>query len=526
MTSLIDTEQDTFFPLLHAMLRATPSTEQDDARANLVMKWASYNTGPIANALDDDEVKLFSHVMDHWVEYNAAPDRQTLEDMVRTDSFPETQVTLLQNYDRYLPHLNPTDATAVMNVLKTRQDSWTRLKLRFVLQQASMILEPGLAADSYKELPRKGVKDTCNFLLQEIHSPTFNPESANSGGSMLDLADGVKAQYQKNEDARLSGKLTIKTGISLIDDVIGGYDRKTLNLILGTVGQRKSALARNIAYNAAIAGFRTLFLPLEFTVDEEIQIFAMMHAHSRADFVETESITINNFRNGTLAPEEKEFLPLHLVPSLKFRLGTNLVIRGARDRTWANIRGIIQAEDANKPLDLVVIDHLGLLDMSAQRDPVRAMNQAVKELKDMALYHDDGRGLVFVSPVHGNRKGYELAKLRDGYWEATDIYQYSDMEKSADTVMYCFMPEELKAENMMKIGFCKTRRHGTTVPQFVDVDPLVSLIGGSDQTKQRLAKETEDAGWSGAARRGPVSTLKDPTVYHEGSSQRGSNKPN
>jgi hypothetical protein len=219
-----------------------------------------------------------------------------------------------------------------------------------------------------------------------------------------------------------------------------------------------------------------------------------------------------------LSDEEKEFLPRWLVPGLKLCLGTDLVLREVRNQTWANVRDIIEIEDADQPLDLVVIDHIMLLDMSAERDPVRAMNQVVRELKNMALYHDDGRGLVIVSPVHGNRAGYERACLHEGAWEATDIYQYSDMEKSADTVMYCFQPDELRMENKVKLGFCKSRRHGTTPPQSVDIDPLVGMIGGSDQTKQRLAKEAEDTGWSGSARRGPLSTIKDPTVYRKGAS--------
>jgi hypothetical protein len=97
----------------------------------------------------------------------------------------------------------------------------------------------------------------------------------------------------------------------------------------------------------------------------------------------------------------------------------------------------------------------------------------------MCMHFNDDRGIVVVSPVQCNRKGYALAKANGGVWEATDIWMYGEMEKSADNILYTYMPDDLKRANQMKLGFAKTRRHGPIAPQVVDVDPKVSLVGGS-----------------------------------------------
>jgi hypothetical protein len=504
MSEMIDTELDTFFPLLHAMVRPTPATDEDNTRTREVVQWAAGHRSGISAVLDRDERKLVEHAVVHWSLYKEAPSRRTLEELIRQDDLPEAQLALLGDYDKWQPQLEATDAIEMENLFRARILSWTRLKFLFVTQQARIIAETGQASGNFKDPMRKGVPDAIKYLLGELHSGDFNPGAALTGGPMRKLADQVVPLYGENAAAANSNKHIIPTGIKVVDELIGGYDRKTLNLILGTIGQRKSAVARTIAYHAADKGFRTLFICLEWPYEEEIQIFSMMHSHALT-FEGTESLSIKRFRNGTLLPKEVEFLSGCLVPSIKEDIGTNLVIRGIEDRTWANVRSVIEAENANAPLDMVVIDYITLLEVGAVRDPTYATNQLIREIKHMALYSNEGRGLVFVSPVQGNRKGYETAFANDGAWQATDISMYSEFEKSADTVMFCFMPPELSLLNQMKIGFCKARRFGIVAPRLVDVDPNVALVGGSPQTKEREALEANQA------RR---STLKDPTMYY------------
>jgi hypothetical protein len=491
---MMDSEQDTFFPLLHAMIRAVPASEQETLRARAVMKWAGDHGPTILSCLDEDEIKVIGHAMEHWREHHEAPSRKTLEGLVRKDDLPEAQLGLLENYDVGVPFLTKITGTTIEAadmgaLLNGRMESWTRQKARFMLRQAKIILETGQASGNYRDPMRKGFKDMRDFLLQELLLGTFAAKGT-AGGAMKELAPQVASIYRDNEQAKQSGRHKIFTGIPVIDNEIGGFDRKTVNLLLGRTGHRKSAVARTIAYYAALNGFRTLFIPLEWPYEEEIAIFAMMHAHNLR-FEGSEAFSIKRYRDAELNAEEKELLETELVPSLIGQLGTDLVIRSMGFNSWPNIRAMIEAENADQPLDLVVIDHVMLYELGKGIDKTFEMHQIVREMKQMSMHFNDGQGLVFVSPVHGNRKGYETAKAT-GVWEATDIYLYSEMEKSADTIVSCYMDDDLKTTNKMKMGFSKSRRSGAVEPRLIEVDSKCGLVGGSPVTRMRRAKEESE----------------------------------
>jgi hypothetical protein len=479
MSEMLDTSPETYFPLLHAMLRATPATKEENDRAREVVKWAAGHRSRISKMLDEDEINLFEHIVRHWTEHKEAPNHRTLEELVRQDIMFEPQLGILGDYAKtWQPQLHVTDVVEFRNLLKMRFDAWTKLMFLFVTQEARIIATSGQLSGNYKDPPRRGVPDACRYLIKELFSDVFQPGGQDTGGSMLELADDLMEHYQDIEDAREAGNLKIPSGIQLIDDLMGGgFERKTLNLILGTAGHRKTAVARTAAYWAALAGFRVLFIPLEWPWQEELAIFSMMHGHNY-QFQGAEELSIRRFRDGLLNKDEEEAIVNFLVPALKQELGTNLVIRSVEDKTWQNIRQLIEAENANGPLDLIVIDYITMFELGKGFDKNYEMHQAVRELKQLALHINDDRGAAILSPVQGSRNGYNEAVAADGTWQKTGIWQYGEMEKSADNILYTFMPDEQIA-NKIKLGFCKTRRHGTPPPLLVEVDPQVGIVGGS-----------------------------------------------
>lgn len=492
LEKLIDNRLETWYPLMHAMLRPKTSTleqaEQERLRSQGMYDWIVLHTAAMAKVLDEPEKELFGHVLDHLRDYKELPSRATLEEMVRRNSkFPEAQLDRLALYDEHISFQRSTDAVEMETIFKIRKTAWMQLKFMHATQVARFIAITGVESDDRRGPLRKGVPDAVNFLLEELHSGVFSMEAPVTGGSMEVLADKVVTQYDTNKAEAQANTLTIRTGIPLIDDEMHGYNRKTLNLILGTQGQRKSAVARTIAYYAATFGYRVLFIPMEWPVEEEIGIFAMMHAHNVDHFTGTGAMSIAKYNYARLEASEETFMAEELVGNLKTALGDKLVLRGVPDRSWPAMRAMIEAEDAHAPLDLVVIDYIGLIDCSQARDTTFQMNQYVREIKHMCMHHDGGRGLTVLAPVQGNRKGYDDAIKNGGMWEPSGIYQYSELEKSADTIMFTVQPEEMKVLNTMKIGFCKTRRHGVFQPQVVKVDPKVGLVGGSKQ------KTEEDA---------------------------------
>lgn len=471
------------------MIRDTQAEDQEreDMRAQDIMRWGAVMVAALALVVDEDENRLINLVFDHWLKYHQGPSRQTLEDMVRAQDLPENLLSLLNDYDKYQSQMPASiDATEIENVYKTRHESWNRQRLVHHLYQSKVIAEVGMPGNRWNEPVRKGVKDARQYLLAELSAGGWVPGDKPQGGDMFLAAENLLPMYREMAEANRDNRLTIRTFIPLIDDAMGGLERRTLNLVMGHTGHRKSAVCRTMAYYAALAGFRVLFIPLEWPYDEEWRIFSVMHANLFVPVLPgLQNLSLERFQKSQLTQEELEQIERLLLPTLCKLLGPDLVIRSSDDHTWPAIRQLIEQENRKQELDMVVIDYLGMLDLGDARDKVHLMHQHIREIKQMTIRFNNGRGLVVVSPVQCNRKGYETACANGGVWESTDIYLYSEMEKSADNILYTYMPDHLKVDNQLMIGFCKTRRHGVIAPLTVTVDPRAGLVGGSPVAKAR-----------------------------------------
>ena len=82
-----------------------------------------------------------------------------------------------------------------------------------------------------------------------------------------------------------------------------------------------------------------------------------------------------------------------------------------------------------------------------------------KDAKQTALQFGEGRGVVFLTPIQGNRKGYEEAKDTGGIWDMTGVNQFSEFDKTADLILSTYIDKDL-SEGRMIISSVKIRRAG------------------------------------------------------------------
>ena len=66
--------------------------------------------------------------------------------------------------------------------------------------------------------------------------------------------------------------------------------------------------------------------------------------------------------------------------------------------------------------------------------------------------------MVFLTPVQGNRDGWVEAGKNEGRWEMNGVFQYSEFDKSVDTMLSVYMNDDNKADNQIIISSAKTRR--------------------------------------------------------------------
>ncbi len=465
--------------LIHALLRVE-NDETDAARAREVLVWAGERLTSIAKTFDPDERSLLDIIWKHWVTYKEAPSRRVLGDLAARRDKSDGMGHWLKAYDEQTGDLPPSDRISAASDYAACAEDHDMVLLYSYLQTANTMLVTSVP-ESNKPNARKllGVRDARTYLIQNLQSGVFAKDSGTVGGSMVDLAPTLATIYDDNERRARDNTLFIPTGIRQLDEGIHGIRRRTLNLILGGSGQRKSAMARTLAYNAAMSGQRVLFIPLEESLDDELSIFAVMHACNSGIFEDTETFTVDRFLSGVLTPEEKDFLKTELIPDLINNVGDRLILKKPQDTSWASVRSLIEMENFVQPLDMVMLDYFTLMSTEGTKDKTAAIDKNAFDVKQFVLNDlDNGRGgIAFVAPVQGSRKGKEEADAQDGNWTRQGIYMYVELEKSADLIMFVWF--DPNTPDFIKVGTCKARKAADVPAQIVTIDHGSHLIGGS-----------------------------------------------
>lgn len=479
----LELNNQNYLKLLHAMIRQDGSLSEPE-RSRDVLLWATDKGSALGKILTFEQRRLMGLMIEYFRSHQKAPSLVILRHRVETADKGQGMEDLLKEYEGIdFPEYTKYDADALFVEIAAE---WKKYHFGSILEQAMRINVMGVQGDPKKrEKDLSGPEDARMYMLKELQSPLFANEAVNIGGSMAETADQLIGNYEANKKAAHGNTLFIPTGVPHLDRTIHGLSRGTLNLILGTAGQRKSAVARTFAYNAAWAGFRVLFIPLEITFADELTAFGIIHAHNPDAFENRLEFSIENYRHGKLTQAEEIALRDVVVPDLKERIGNRLSAKQLTDTTWENIRSVIELENFIDPLDLVVIDYIGLIDTRHQKDKTLAINDVAIQMKQMALTFPNGRGgLTIVTPAQGSRKGYEDAKNNDGVWDKTGIFMYSELEKSADIVFYTFLPIELQQTGKIKLGTCKSRNTADAAGELVPIDLRTGYVGrnpeGSD----------------------------------------------
>lgn len=468
-----------FLRLLHAMLR-DDNSEADPERSRNVVAFMAERGTALGKVLTFDQRRLAALVLEYFRTHQNAPSLKVLSDLVFAADKSEAMMALLTEYNEYVADFEVWTSLDAGHLLDQVTEAWMAAAFAHALRKAQTIVASGVTGDvrAGEKESLRGLSDARMYLLKELQSPAFSMGAGNVGGSMAETADQLISIYDSNKRAARDNALVIPTGVKHIDDTLRGFSRGSVNLILGYAGQRKSALARTFAYNAAASGFRVLFIPLEISFKDELGAFGIMHAYNTTFIRGAEGLSVDRFRNGQLLPYEEEALRSILVPDIKQNIGTKLVIKQLADTTWENIRAVIELENFIEPLDMVVIDYLGLLDTKHHRDKVLAINEAAIQMKQMALTFPNGKGgLVFVTPAQGSRKGYEEATTNQGVWDKSGIYMYSELEKSADTIVYASLTPDLQTQGVVMVGTCKSRNSADAPGQLVPIIVECGLVG-------------------------------------------------
>jgi len=429
-------------------------------RASDACVWLSDRLTTFRHISDDTEAELLGFVYDFWTEHKKAPSLKILQEILERKTVSPLGPERLETYAQQQEELRLHSSEDLVEVLSDLIEEYETARVTEVLKAAKLI-NTGSMTDKKTKITLSGPKDAIKYLFQQVDRGTLGAGRQVTSGCLNTDAQDLEELYEKNKRDNLSGQSRIYTNISGIDSHIP-IKRGDFVGILGYAGQRKSGLLRTMVYNAVLNGSNALHITLEQTYAEELTIYGLIHSHHRKWGKEFE-IDRRKFDDGLLSKEESAFLFGVVIPDL-INLPGKLIIRQPLEGTsWGAMKTTAEITNQTTELDLVAIDYLTLV--STKTGKREEMDENIKDAKQFALQFNEGKGCVLLTPVQGNRAGYDAATKQEGKWSPTGIYTFSEFEKSLDTLLTVYMDEDEKERTHIRIGSCKTRR-SAGVPLF------------------------------------------------------------
>jgi len=172
------------------------------------------------------------------------------------------------------------------------------------------------------------------------------------------------------ESTKPTKQTQVETGLPELDRTIGGFRPGQFIVLAARPSVGKSALASQIAVNAAKDSHRVLFVSLEMTATETV---------SRILASET-GLDMRTISGGQLASHE-----IHRAKQVAANYGTvPLFIEDRRGLTIDRLASLIRANTAKDKLGLVVVDYLGLIVGDRRKPRWECITEISNQLKTIA----------------------------------------------------------------------------------------------------------------------------------------------
>ena len=360
-------------------------------------------------------------------------------------------------------------AAGVMSIINTADYAKTIYDL--FLRRELILLGEEVVNDAYEQTLERDAQNTIELAESKLFSLA---ESGEVKGGFVTLRDSVLIAIEHAEKAyKADGNVTgVTTGLIDMDKKLGGLQNSDLLILAGRPSMGKTALAVNIAFNAALAyaesggtqGGRAAFFSLEMAADQLAgRILAEQSGVSGDD--DTPALSIGAVRT--------------------------------RARRLKRQHG----------LDLLVVDYLQLLRGSGSRQSESSRVQEVSEIT---------RGLKAIAkelqiPVLAlSQLSRAVEQREDKRPQLSDLRESGSIEQDADVVMFVYREEyylsrtepepgtekhmawQESMERAHNVGECivAKQRHGPiggvrmhfdpNLTKFSDLDPHHSAYRGTD----------------------------------------------
>ena len=303
------------------------------------------------------------------------------------------------------------------------------------------------AADEIKDASFNSAEET-EAILDNAEQKIFGIAQTRQKRDYKPLADIVIGNMEHIGEMQLSGgKITgVTTGFRQIDENTNGLQKSNLIILAALPGMGKTAFALNVAANAAIkGGAKVLVFSLEMSNMELGERMLAMEA----------KVEIEKLKKGKIDQADWESLS---VASDRLA-GATINIDDTPGISVFEMRNKCRRMKADKGLDLVIIDYLGLMSWPGESNRVQEISKLTRYLKLMAK-ELEVPVIVLSQLSREAAKGKRMPVL-------PDLRDSGSIEQDADVVIFLhrddYFNKDSERRNICDVSIAKHRNGSTGV---------------------------------------------------------------
>jgi len=289
-------------------------------------------------------------------------------------------------------------------VLKTAHRRTSILRGMYEIYQAGIQVKPCEQFD---------IESKLIALLD--HDDTSSKNSFTNVGLTLDTLTSIE------KDIERGGVIAIKTGIEKLDGHLGGGLKPgRLVTIAARPGCGKTALATNVALNAAMDGFKPHYITIE--IDDKEIVERLICTSGR--------INTNSMAKRVFTDDEMDRLGSSANKIQKMQISVNSTTGGSWEKAEISINLACRYSNAN----LVVIDYIQQFHTNEKMTAREEINHMTSRCKVLAMKYK----VPFLLVAQLNR---EIEKRGNKTPMMSDLKESGSIEQDSDTVILLYRDE-------------------------------------------------------------------------------------
>ena len=326
-----------------------------------------------------------------------------------------------------------TTTRAVMHAKTIKE----KAELRRLIQACEEIIY-----DSGEE--KKPVKEILEEAERKIFAVTFKNEQAGFEPIYTIIQRAFeRIQHIHNHPDEMTG---VETKLIGLDRILNGLQKSDLIILAARPSMGKTALALNIATNAAKSGATVAIFSLEMSKGQIAE--RLMSTLS--------GVNSQNMKTGNLTDEEMRAL----INAVEEIAGLRLQIDDTPGMSLLEMRSKLRRLAHEAGLDLIVIDYLQLMQGGRAENRQQEISEISRSLKALALEMD-----VPILALSQLSRSVEMRA--DKKPQLSDLRESGSLEQDADIVMFLYRDEYYNRDdetnkNIAELIIAKNRNGPTT----------------------------------------------------------------